>query len=518
MKEPNIGTMTPRQILAKRAFLRARPSGNLLYSGEIRREGTLDTQADTSDTVRYDVFTQADFMREFDVNAHKVNSLKYYPNTILKNVGGKTAAKIKTRVAIAFQERIWTKRMATLTGNNVNIRLSSSRRSPGDQQGLNDFREGWENKNIENCIFEAIGADGKTGDCAVCFYLKGGKMGWRVFSYENGDTLYPHYDPMTGRMSLFGRRYTVRDENGEDVAEYLDVYDDSHYMRYRRQKKGVKAVVSNVRGLLGLGDWEVDQEPVPHRFRRIPVAYDRYGAPFWANSQSLIENYELSMSQLAENNMAYALRILYALGGEVELTTTIDGTPTRIDSPDPNTKIGYLEPADSSRSYELQLNTLEKNIMRSSFAVETPEIKSGSDMSSLTVKMLFADSYQKALLDAQHFQPFLDDIVELFKYAYGIETGRSSDFEVLMVKAEIFPYVFMSETEQVNNIVQLRASGVLSRQSGAELAYELGYGINSENERIVGEERAELIAEGMSGAVGGSSSGNTVNEARNRMS
>jgi hypothetical protein len=218
---------------------------------------------------------------------------------------------------------------------------------------------------------------------------------------------------------------------------------------------------------------------------------------------------------LAENNQAYALRILYALGGEIEMVSNMDGTPAMINSTEPNTKVGFLEPADSSKSFELQLAILEKAIMRNSFASETPELKSGSDLSSLTVRMLMMDSYQQALLDAQHFQTFLDGVVELFKYAYGIQEGRSSDFEMLNVKAEIFPYVFMSETEQVSNILQLRSAGALSKRTASEMAYELGYGINSEYERIVEEEREELI--GAQSAAPGSSKQNVVNDARKKV-
>ena len=122
------------------------------------------------------------------------------------------------------------------------------------------------------------------------------------------------------------------------------------------------------------------------------------------------------------------------------------------------------------------------------------------------------DSYQQALLDAQHFQPFIDGVVELFKYSYGIETGRLSDFESLQVKAELFPYVFMSETEQVANIMQLRSAGALSRQTASEMAYELGYGINSEYERITKEERDMLIG---TQVVQPNSTNNVVNNARN---
>lgn len=512
MEAINISTMTPKQILNKEAFTRLVPSDRMSVIGEAKVVGAESTLAYSYETPARQVMTQADFLREYDVNAHKINSLKYYPNAIMKGKEGKVAAKIKSRIAIAWQKRILVKRLATLTGNNMNIRLSNSKRSQKDQQMLNDFREGWELKNIENLFYQAFRADGITGDVAVCFYMSGGKMGWRIFSYDNKDILYPHYDPKTGRLAVFGRRYSIRDKDDKEVVDYLDVYDDVYYARYKYDKKGIKGTVNVVKDVLGLDGWELDQEPTPHGFPRIPIEYDRYGEPFWANSQDSADLYELTVSQLAENNQAYALRILYALGGEIELQTNMDGTPSMINSAEPNAKVGFLEPADSSKSFELQLQILEKAIMRNSFASETPELKSGSDLSSLTVRMLLMDSYQQALLDAQHFQPFIDGVVELFKWAYGIETGRSSDFENLQVKAELYPYVFMSETEQVANILQLRSAGALSKQTASEMAYELGYGINSEYERIVAEEREAFV--GVQQSQQGNSGNNIVNQAR----
>ena len=512
MESRNISNMTPQTIMVKEAFTRLVPSEHLTSIGDAKTVGSAYALAYSSERPLRQVMSQADFMREYDVNAHKINSLKYYPNALMKDKEGKIAAKIKSRIAIAWQKRILVKRLATLTGNNVNIRLSNSRRTSADQQMLNDFREGWENSNIENLIYQAIRADGIVGDVAVNFFMSNGKLGWRVFSFLEGDVLYPQYDPMTGRLAVFGRKYTVRDDEGKELIEYLDVWDDNYYMRYRQDKTGI---VSKVKNAVGLSGWVVEQDAIPHGFPRIPIEYDRYGEPFWANSQDCADLYELTVSQLAENNQAYALRILYALGGEIEMVSNMDGTPSMINSTEPNTKVGFLEPADSSKSFELQLSILEKAIMRNSFASETPELKSGSDLSSLTVRMLMMDSYQQALLDAQHFQSFIDGVVELFKYAYGIETGRPSDFEMLKVKAEIFPYVFMSETEQVSNILQLRSAGALSKQTASEMAYELGYGINSEYERIVEEEREELV--GAQSATQGSSKKNVVNEARNKV-
>ena len=512
--EANKNSMTPKQIMKKEAFTRLVPNPNMTGIGEARTTSSGADPAYVYEVPAKQVMTQADFMREYDVNSHKINSLKYYPNSLMRDKNGKLIAKIKSRIAVAWQKRILVKRLATLTGNNINIRLSSSKRSKADQMLLNDFREGWEDENIENLFYQAFKSDGITGDVAVCFYLANGKMGWRIFSYDNGDVLYPHYDPWTGELAVFGRRYAVKNADDKEAVEYLDVYDNTHYTRYKKVKEGLKGTLNVIKDTLGIDDgWEIDQEPTPHKFPTIPIAYDRYGEPFWANSQECADLYELTISQLAENNQAYALRILYALGGEVDLVTNVDGTPSMINSPDPNTKLGFLEPAESSKSFELQLNILKDSIMKTSFASETPELKSGSDLSSLTVRMLLMDSYQQAVLDAQHFQPFIDKVVALFKYAYGIQMGRPSDFEMLKVKAELFPYVFMSETEQVSNILQLRSAGALSKQTASEMAYELGYGVNSEYERIVAEEREELVGRQTTNP---GSQNNVVNDARNQ--
>lgn len=489
-----IGTMGPKEILVKEPFRRTLPAETLTnYGQNFRTGGFLAKYPEGRDPLRYELVTQADFMREFDVNSHKINSLKYYPNMYTegedKNGKKKIFEKVKSRVAIGFQERIWTKRMSALTGNNISLRISDSKSGSREQDILSLFRSGWETKDMETALYQAIGADGMTGDCALVFYMSEGKMYWREFSFDRGDVLYPHYDPLTGRLALLGRRYSARDSRDDVAAEYLDVWDNRDYARYRLDRRGIRGM-ANV--LLGDSGWVLEEGPTPHGFQRIPVAYDRYGEPFWANSQSLIDHYEMSVSHLYENNKAFALRILYSFGEAMENKVSLDGTPMQIQGPDPNSKVGFLEPSSAPGAFELQFNILEKNIMRSSFAVETPEIKSGADMSSLTVKMLYADSYQKAMLDAQHFQPFLNDVVELFGYGWGIESGQVSDMQALHVKAELYPYVFMSETETVSNIVQLVSIGALSRKSASEMAYQLGYGVAAEYGRLLNQEHDEL--------------------------
>ena len=215
METLSVFTMLPKQIRVKQAFTRLVPSDSLSCIGDAKTVSTDTNVAYSYETPAKMVMSQADFMREYDINSHKINSLKYYPNAIMRGKEGKISAKIKSRIAVAWQKRILVKRLATLTGNNMNIKLSNSKRSQKDQQMLGDFREGWETKNIENLFYQAFKSDGITGDVAVCFYMSNGKGGWRVFAYDNGDVLYPHYDPMTGKLAVFGREYSIRDSQSE---------------------------------------------------------------------------------------------------------------------------------------------------------------------------------------------------------------------------------------------------------------------------------------------------------------
>lgn len=463
---------------------------------------------------QYEAVTQAEFLREYNPNAHKINSLKYYPNLLyLDSSKSKREAKIRSRIAVAWQRRIHTKRTVALTGYDPDITSAKSKSDETSQRYLAEFKEGWAVKGMDTAVHLAIKADLMVGDVALCGYKSDGRFGYRIFSFEKGDTLYPHFDPMTGELETFGRSFTRSIPNPqtpgqfEDVT-YLDVWDKSVYVQYR------SAASWEALALKGDG-WIVSSPMKPHAFPFCPIAYHRYGEPCWAGSQSLIEAHELAMSQLAENNAQYALRILYALGAEFEMDGSTDGTPRMINSTDSNSKVGFLEPADSSGSYDIQLSKLEKEIMRCSFAVETPELKSGSDISSLTVKTLMQDSYLKALDDAKEYQDFLNTIVRIFIEGYGTESKKISEFKSLNIMITLQPWTFMAESEVVNTLVQLVSIGVLSKKSATEYVYEtLGLGSLDEARRLLQQEHDELVGEQTTEQVELTDRNNPVNVTR----
>lgn len=484
----------PLEILRKEPFKRIAPDAR-------------PTKRITSGTTPYyyppentswEILSQADFLREYDVAGHKINSTQYYPNKWTKDENGNHIEQIVSRVALPYQSIITTKHLVHLCGNDIEIKLSNPFPSDQEEELRSFFKQGWIDKDMEVAWYGCAKSDKITGDTAFCAYLNEGKFGYVVFSYLNGDTLYPHYDRF-GNLSVFGRRYSKYDEKGKEYAQYLEVWDDRFMYRYKCDQKGIRGAVNSVKKWFGLDGWREIEPPEPHNFNRIPIAYHRSGAPCWGPSQDNIDAYEMAISQLCENNKAYALRILFTKGQSIDMKATIDGRPLAIDSTSSDADAKFLEPADSSASFELQLKVLDENIMRGAFAVRTPEVK-GSDISGLAVKLLFADAYQRALLDSIEYDGFVNDMIELFKYGYGVETSRITDFSRLSIKGNIVPYMYLSETEEVSNLVQLKSVGILSGRSASEAANRIGYGVNAEWMRVLKEEREKIVA------------GNTVQE------
>ena len=483
--------MEIRNILQKKPFYRIAPPP----SDEVYVVANVNTTAYPQYHSQYIIRTQSDFMCEYNVAGHKINSSHIYPDKMSKDDNGNIIVHKIARIALPFQQLIVKKHLTYLCGNDIEFSMPISNPTESDEATRSEFKGAWVKKNMETAFYASMKSDKVTGDCAFCGVLNNGQFRWRVFSFLDGDTLYPHYDRATGEMILFARKYAQTNNNGDETIEYLDVWDKTYIYHYKKDNSTVTKKIKNViLEALGLDGWVEDTPRKQHGFQEVPIAYHRSGAPCWDNSQDNIEAYERAISQLAENNKAYALRILFTKGAEMSMGATIDGSPIQIDTADPAGDARFLEPADSSSSFELQLKTLEDNIYRGSLVSKTPDIK-GSDVSGITTKLLFSDSYQQAFIDSQEYNGFINDMIRIFKYGYGVEVKQITKFQTLQINGSIVPYMYMSETEEVSNIVQLVAAGALSKRSASEHAHRIGYGVNGEWVRKMQEEREQLIGQ-----------------------
>jgi hypothetical protein len=482
-----------REILIKKPFLR------VSFEDEAAMRTVTDANipaAPVNSRLSYNVLSQADFIREFSPSGHKINNPLYYPNRIkYEEKDGKKRffEEQVVRCSFPFQTIITIKHLCHLCGNDIQFELSTPKEKESDTDLFFEFQQGWLKKNMEVVWYEAAKSAKITGDCAVAFYLKNGKLWTKNLSYLKGDTLYPHYDEVTGQLNLFARTYNDHDEENNIVTKWCEVWDDTSLYRYKQSVNALSKATIAIKKLFGLSGYELVSSE-PHNFTQIPIAYhrDESGA-CWSDGQDPIDKYELAVSHLCQNNMAYAFPIMYLKGDGIEIEGDIYGAVKAVimGSDDDS---GFLQRPDASSSFELQLKILLQNIFTGTFTVLPPEIKSG-DLPGVAIKLLFSPAVEKAMADAKEFNPFVDKLVELFMQGYGIETGKSTKYENLSVFGWIKPYVHQNDTELFTNASSGVQNGYLSKQSASEISTRLGYGKNYEWDRVMREMKEQQQAD-----------------------
>ena len=461
------------------------------------------------------LYTQADMLCQYFPSSHLINSPSYYPDIQREEVlqvvdengypvmddngNPKTTTKKYTehvpRYAFAFQQIIANKQIVHLTGNDIQFDFSQPNQTKENDDVLRAFRMGWLEKGMEIAFFDAVSSVKKTADGAVVGYIKGGKFGWKSLSYAKGDTLYPHFDSLTGDLILFARAFSDYDEDATKVTDWVEVWDDQYLYRYKHDlqaEENEPSIVSAIKNMFGLSGFRL-VEKKRHGFNFVPVAYQRSEeGPAWAMAQDSIDGYELAYSQMAHNNQAFGEPILYLQGDGVEPVHDLNGT-IKVLTMGTEDKAGYLEGQSAADSYQKQLDINYKMILKQSFCVETPQISGNSDISSAALKVLYADAIEKATIDASEYQHFLDTLVRIYAYGYGMEIEKNTEFINLPVMPWIKPYVHVNESSIINDLVQATGSGFISKQTASERASF--YGETDEWERIIREGKEEQQAD-----------------------
>jgi len=466
---------TVDEILLKKPFRRAapniawHPASTMGESAPVMLPRQLWAQVD-----------QSQFLTEYDPAGHKINDQFYYADRVKSDSTGQRYIHFVERVSLPMQQIIVTKQMAHLSGNYIQFVDSNPLPTEEQKNSLIEFKQGWINKNMEVAMHEFFEMEKITGDSALCGYIHEGEFGWRTFGYKNGEILYPHYDNITGKLNLFARRYM------QNEVEYVDVWDSKNMTTYTRQK-GWMAKVSKV---IGADGWNVEAR-APHGFDFVPISYKRddMGA-CWSNIQDCIDKFELAVSQLLENNKSYAFRIMF-IKGDGDIQKDADGMPSVIIG-DENSDAKFLEKADASTSFELQLKILEKYILMGSFTVLPPEISGSGDVSGVTIKLLYSPAVEKAMEDSQHWNQALDDVVSIFKFGFGVETKKSAQFNNLPVRGEIIPYVHQNLMEQATILSTGVTMGTLSVETASP---QYPNAANDEFARITKQNEAKLAQE-----------------------
>lgn len=439
----------------------------------------------------YEVIPQADFIRELYPSGHKINDPVWYPDKTTymdsdevkgaNNGKGAWVTERVTRCAVPFQFIILLKHLTHLGGNPINIMSSNRVQTQEDKDALAELKQGWVDKNMEVAKWDCFKAGKAVGDVACVIYSENGKVGYKVLSYLNGDSLYPHYDTK-GRLQTFAREFKMMSEDGKAKISYVEVWDNKYaYLFKRDDSTTVKKVKNAILDKFGIDGYSLVDEPTPHGFNRIPVVYKRLDGPCWAPVQNNIDDYELSLSQLCESNKVYAFPILVMIGEDSNVEVSTNGRPFAITSTDPDAKVSMLNNNSGTDSFRLQLESQYKSIMMGSFIVTPPEVRSG-DLPGVAIKLIYSPALENAMNDAREWNVFIDDMFDLFTYGYGLEKKMSAQFTKLNAHATIEPYIHENTAE----VIQLLSQSVLSNTLSIETAIEKNpFAMTDEQKRVL---------------------------------
>ena len=480
-------TLVPklRDIMTKKAFVRISPVG---YANQ---GTTIDGNVQDNDRPLWQVVSQADFLREYYPSGHAINDPLYYPDKQKTTPEGKIIIERVIRCSFPLQKVITTKQVIHLCGNDIRFELTELKETEKQKETFFKLKKGWQLKHTDAKWFNCALSAKVTGEAAIVGFIKNKVFGWRTFSYISGDKLYPQYDEY-GDLMLFAREYKSYDEEGSETTSYVEVWDSQNYTLYKKPLKGVGSALAQIKETFKLQGYSKVAES-PHGFDRIPVAYYRNDdGACWSDSQDSIDKYELAVSHLCQNNMAYAFPILFLKGDDI----TIQGgediyRPVKAITGDKDSNADFLANPDGSASFELQLKILLQNIFMGSFTVLPPELKSG-DLPGVAVKLLYSPAIEKAMADASQFDTFIADMVSIFAHGYGLEIGAMSEMKSLKVNSWIEPYVHQNIAELMQNLQVGVFGGFLSKETASETGY---YSKADEWYRIIKEQNAKDASE-----------------------
>lgn len=478
-----------RDILTKKPFTRILPDGHYDH-GYIWNE--VSEVPMTQDALKRKIVTQEDFMRELDPAGHLINDKEMFPDIWRKNDDdNRWYVEEIPRYAFSYQQIILVKHLTHLCGNDIQFELSDKSVTDDTRKIFNAHRNGWANKNMEVAWFQLAKSVKATGDGAFVGYLDNGKFGWKVLSFLNGDKLFPHYDLMTGKLNLLARSYSNYAEDGSVVKRYIDVWDEKYYYRFSSDGdpktifERAKQIIFKIFSIDGYKmEWKE-----PHGFDDIPVSYKRDdNGPCWTFSEETIENFEIAFSNLAQSNHDFGLPIMYVKGeGSEEVTTSDMSYASKIMILPSDGEMGFLNRQDASGAYKTELDKLEDLIFKQSFAVKTPELKSG-DTPGVALKIMYSDAYEKAMTDAHEYDDAIDKMISIFTWGYGIECEQRLAFLNTNIRHYIEPYIHLNTTELTTNLNTAVIGGFLSKQTASE---KLPYSTPQEWERILAEKKDE---------------------------
>lgn len=491
--------MTVKELLTKKPFYRLQNGGK--ESQVYNKPMFVDDMKYTERKMMGSVMTQTDYLEEYYPYSHRVMSNFYFPEfynyTTEMGDDGKEEIKFHReetfRIGSTLQGLITTQQLVHLTGNDIHFELTDEKVSADTSDLFKEYQKGWLRSDMEVAFYELAKSVKITADAAIVFYMDNKRFGWRVLSFLNGDTLYPQYDPITGKMTKFARKFSSYDEEGNERTTWVEVWDDQFLTRYKQDKVGIQSVVNKVKEYFGLEGYSIVYRG-RHGYSRCPVVYmrDKDNGPCWNMVQCLIDDYEVALSYFAKNNAGAALPAYKMKGDDV----SIEGDPLgriRAFTMGREDDVEIIQPNGLSENYTKFVEYLLNEIFQGAYIVKQPELKSG-DTPTGTMKLYYAPSLDKAELEAKDYKQTIAEMQSLFCEGYGMQQEALTKFVELndRIFGWVIPFVHENTSSLIADLVASKNAGILSVSSATE---HHPFAANNETDRITRDQKAEQQAD-----------------------
>jgi len=491
--------MAVRELLTKQPFYRLSNGGR--EAQKYNKPQYVDQMKYTERRLMGSIMTQADYLEEFYPFSHRVMSDFYFPEfynySTETTEDGKEEIKFHReetfRIGSTLQCVITVQQLVHLCGNDVHWELTDENIASRTEELFKAYKKGWLRKDMEIAFYELANSVKITADGATVFYMDRGKLGWRTLSFLKGDTLYPHYDPITGKLDKFARKFSSYDEEGKEVTTWVEIWDDKYLSRYKQAKVGIEGAVNKLKDYFGFDGYELVFRG-EHGFSRIPIVYmrDKDNGPAWNIVQMLVDDYEVALSYFAKNNAGTALPAYKMKGDDID----IEGDPLgriRAFTMGKDDDVSIIQPQGLSENYTKYIDILLTEIFQGGFIVKHPELKSG-DTPTGTMKLYYAPSLDKAELECRDYQTTITDMQSLFCEGYGIQEGMITEFLDLDDRLYGYaqPFIHENNSSLIADLVASKNAGILSAETATE---HNPYSNTGENKRVVSEQKQQQQAD-----------------------
>lgn len=196
------------------------------------------------------------------------------------------------RISTEFQKLITTIATSFGAGGGVILKAKAEEQQ---KPMLIKAKDVWKRSKCEFINYEILETIYSQKQVAEVWYSKpNGELRCNIYKPSDGYELIPVFN---GNKDLiyFGLKYEV--EIGKSTEQRIDIYSNDFLYRYKKDK-----------------DWVLIEEPIKLLYGKMPVIYYEYDEVIYEGVQSLIERYEVLLSNFADTNDYNGSPILFGKG------------------------------------------------------------------------------------------------------------------------------------------------------------------------------------------------------------